>query len=478
MFHRQYRLFSNLLLVADILAGLWALYLAYYLRHYLVRSAPLEISRFFNPELLPFADYLFYWLIFVPLWVVLLMWTQRYSQLMSLSSGLQAFRILQFTLSAGFLTGFLAYSFKLVISRPIFFLFWFFSGLILVLNRVVLHWYLRSGNISEHSQIKILIVGTDERARQVGKLLEQYKKWGYHVVGYLSSEEEETAAPDLDIVGSLKKLPEYLLEHVVDEIIFLGSHRKDLEEFEKLIGLCGDLGIRSRVAADFFLDSTSEISLEYLESLPLLTFSTVPDATIGILAKRVVDVLVASVILIVFAPLTLVTAAVLKLTSSGPIFYKQVRCGQGGRRFKLIKFRTMIEGAEDKLWELKHLNEMEGPVFKMRHDPRVTALGRVLRKSSLDELPQVWNVLKGEMSIVGPRAPLLEEVQHYTTKQRRRLGVKPGITCLWQVSGRNDLDFNKWMELDLEYIDNWSFWLDLRIMLKTIPAVFTARGAR
>ena len=135
-------------------------------------------------------------------------------------------------------------------------------------------------------------------------------------------------------------------------------------------------------------------------------------------------------------------------------------------------------GPEDKLWEIKHLNEMGGPVFKMRNDPRVTRLGRVLRKFSIDEIPQAWNVLKGEMSMVGPRAPLLEEVQHYTTKQRRRLSVKPGITCLWQVSGRNDIDFSRWMELDLEYIDTWSFWLDIRIMLRTIPAVFSARGAR
>jgi lipopolysaccharide/colanic/teichoic acid biosynthesis glycosyltransferase len=138
----------------------------------------------------------------------------------------------------------------------------------------------------------------------------------------------------------------------------------------------------------------------------------------------------------------------------------------------------MIHGAEDRLWEIRHLNEMDGPVFKMRNDPRVTPLGRFLRKFSIDELPQLWNVIKGEMSIVGPRAPLPEEVEHYAIGQRRRLSVKPGITCLWQVSGRSDISFQKWMEMDLQYIDNWSFWLDLRIMLKTIPAVFTGRGAR
>jgi len=181
--------------------------------------------------------------------------------------------------------------------------------------------------------------------------------------------------------------------------------------------------------------------------------------------------------LAILFPLLLLTAILIKCTSPGPIFYKQMRCGLYGRKFQLFKFRTMVEGAEDRLWEIRHLNEMNGPVFKMRNDPRTTALGSFLRKSSIDELPQLWNVIKGEMSIVGPRAPLPEEVQYYVEKQRRRLSVKPGITCLWQVSGRSEIDFNRWIELDLHYIDNWSFWLDIRIMLKTIPAVFTGRGA-
>jgi len=478
MFHRQNQLYANLLLAADVLAGLWGLYLAYYLRYYLVRFAPLEISSFFNPELLPFRDYLLYFLIAAPLWVLLLMLTQRYSAVVRLPLGVQAVRVLQFMVAAGFSMGFLTYSFKLLVSRPVFFAFWCFVGLILLLNRLMLHWILVSGNINEHSQIKILIAGTDERARRVGRLVESYKMWGYHIVGYLSSEEGQEPPQDLEVVGSLKELPHLLHEHVVDEIIFLGSQKRNLEEFEELVELCQDLGIRIRVATDFLLHLTSEVSLEYLENLPMLTFSTVPDNTFGILAKRVVDVLVASVLLVVFSPFALITGAFIKWTSSGPIFYRQVRSGLYGRKFTLAKFRTMIEGAEDKLWEIKHLNEMEGPVFKMRNDPRVTPLGRVLRKFSIDEIPQVWNVLKGEMSIVGPRAPLPEEVHHYTTKQRRRLSVKPGITCLWQVSGRNDIDFSRWMELDLEYIDNWSFWLDIRIMLKTIPAVFTARGAR
>jgi exopolysaccharide biosynthesis polyprenyl glycosylphosphotransferase len=251
-----------------------------------------------------------------------------------------------------------------------------------------------------------------------------------------------------------------------------------LDSYDDTITLCEELGIRTRVVADFFPTSTSRLSLEFLDTLPLITFSTVPDQESAILAKRLIDVLTAAVLLTLLAPLMLLTAGLIKFTSRGPVFYRQVRCGLYGRKFSLVKFRTMIEGAEDRLWEIKHLNEMDGPVFKMRNDPRVTPLGRFLRKYSIDEIPQLWNVLKGEMSIVGPRAPLSEEVRFYSIRQRRRLSVKPGITCLWQVSGRSDIDFHQWMNMDLYYIDHWSLWLDLRILLRTIPAVFTGRGAR
>ena len=298
-------------------------------------------------------------------------------------------------------------------------------------------------------------------------------------MGYLARDKSERKVPGLNVLGTLDELPGLLQKKIVaDEIIFLGLQRPDLAEFEEMVRLCEDLGVRVRIAADFLPSKTSRISLEFLENLPLLTFSTVPDHSVSIVAKRVLDFVVAALILILCLPLMLLSALLIKFTSPGPVFYRQVRCGLYGRRFRLVKFRTMVEGAEDRLWEIRHLNEMEGPVFKMRNDPRVTPLGRYLRKFSIDELPQIWNVIKGEMSIVGPRAPLPEEVEHYSVKQRRRLSVKPGITCLWQISGRNDIDFNQWMELDLHYIDNWSFWLDVRIMLRTIPAVFTGRGAR
>jgi len=197
------------------------------------------------------------------------------------------------------------------------------------------------------------------------------------------------------------------------------------------------------------------------------------------IAKRALDLFGSMVGLIVLAPLLLLLALAVKLTSRGPILFAQKRCGLGGRTFQFYKFRTMVEDADDRKRDLEHLNEMKGPVFKIRRDPRITSLGRVLRKLSLDELPQLWNVLRGDMSLVGPRPPTPDEVERYTARQAQRLSVMPGITGLWQVSGRNDIsDFERWVDLDLEYARTWSLWLDLRILLKTTIVVALLRGAQ
>ncbi|HYG61833.1 MAG TPA: sugar transferase, partial [Thermoanaerobaculia bacterium] len=196
-----------------------------------------------------------------------------------------------------------------------------------------------------------------------------------------------------------------------------------------------------------------------------------------LMLKRALDVALASLLLLLALPAVGLVAALIKLTSGGTVLFRQTRCGLNGRFFTLYKFRTMVEDAEERRNALLHLNEMNGPVFKLRSDPRVTWFGRFLRRFSLDELPQLWNVLRGDMSLVGPRPPIPEEVARYQRWQRRRLAMKPGLTCLWQISGRNNVDFDRWMQLDLEYIDSWSPMLDFKILLKTIPAVLSGRGA-
>ncbi|HEX5855441.1 MAG TPA: sugar transferase, partial [Thermoanaerobaculia bacterium] len=216
-----------------------------------------------------------------------------------------------------------------------------------------------------------------------------------------------------------------------------------------------------------------------LEGTPLLTFSTTPGEGVALLFKRFVDVSLSVLIgVVALVPVTL-AALVIKVTSKGPVLFRQTRCGLNGRPFTLVKLRTMIEGAEELLPGVAHLNEHEGPVFKAANDPRLTGFGRFIRRFSFDEVPQLWNVVRGEMSLVGPRPPLPEEVARYERWQRRRLSMKPGVTGLWQVSGRNEIShFDEWMSLDLAYIDNWSLSLDAKILLRTIPTVLIGRGAR
>lgn len=232
-----------------------------------------------------------------------------------------------------------------------------------------------------------------------------------------------------------------------------------------------------RLQLDFLPKGFSQIFVEHLAHVPLLTFASSPQNEFALFFKRAIDVIFSAVALAIFSPVLLLLALLIKLTSSGPVFYRQVRCGLGGRRFVLLKFRSMVENAEQLQPSFEEMNEVDGPVFKIRNDPRCTTIGRWMRVLSLDELPQLWNVLRGDMSLVGPRPPLPQEVEQYEPWQRRRLRIRPGLTCLWALEGRSQLQFERWVKLDLLYIDNWSMWLDLKILLKTIPAVLSGKGA-
>jgi exopolysaccharide biosynthesis polyprenyl glycosylphosphotransferase len=270
-------------------------------------------------------------------------------------------------------------------------------------------------------------------------------------------------------------LPAILREHVVDEVIFaVGSER--LSELEEVFLLCDEEGVRTRVAVDFFPHVNSTVSLERFGSTPLLTFSAAPYDEIRLLVKRATDVLIAVAGLVVLAPLMLAIAVLIRLTSPGQAIFRQVRCGLNGRLFVFYKFRSMCENAERLRDQYEHLN-VRGTAFKIPADPRLTRLGRWLRKFSVDEWPQLWNVLRGDMSLVGPRPAVPVEVEQYAPWQRRRLRMRPGLTCLWAISGRDSVDFETWMKLDMQYIDNWSLALDWKILLRTIPRVLTGHGA-
>ncbi|MEZ5331669.1 MAG: sugar transferase [Thermoanaerobaculia bacterium] len=327
----------------------------------------------------------------------------------------------------------------------------------------------------------ILVVGTGPGAHSILKTVEEHRHWGYQIVGLVRGSTSPSAGGEasLDgypILGTAEELPDIVNRHVVDEVIFAVS-RADLERLETLLLVLEEQGVLVRVALDLFPRTRAHAQLEDLDGTPLLTFSTAPSNPLLLGIKRGMDLVLSAVLLLVALPAMGLIALAIKVASPGEVLFRQVRCGLNGRLFTLYKFRTMVEDAERRRADLEHLNEMTGPVFKAREDPRVTRLGRLLRRFSLDELPQLWNVLTGSMSLVGPRPPIPDEVARYERWQRRRLSMRPGLTCLWQVNGRNELDFEEWMELDLEYIDSWSPFLDLKILLQTIPVVLSGRGA-
>jgi exopolysaccharide biosynthesis polyprenyl glycosylphosphotransferase len=325
----------------------------------------------------------------------------------------------------------------------------------------------------------VLLVGTGPKASKLAEFLEAHPHWGFNVVGYLDDENggEIRRSNRWPCLGRIRDLESVLLREVVDEVIFVIEKGK-LGDYEEALLLTERHGVRSHVSLDIFPHVLARPVLEELDGVPLLTFTTIPSNPMQLIVKRAIDLGLALFLTLLTLPIQLLAALAIRLTSRGPIFFRQVRCGLNGRHFTLLKFRTMQAGAEGLLPEIAHLNQMSGPVFKAAQDPRLTWVGRVLRRLSIDELPQLWNVVVGDMSLVGPRPPLPDEVSRYEPWQRRRLSMAPGLTCLWQVSGRSELDFDRWMELDLKYIDTWSPILDLKILLKTVPAVLSGKGAR
>ena len=476
MFQEHAKLFTKLQFVTDLVLSAIAFPLAYLTRTHL-REVRWDILGILNPELHSFTYYLPFVGLAVGWWVVSAFSLGLYRIAIRRSDLEKMKVVVETSILLGLFLGFLSFALKLDLSRPLIALFAAYQALLLLSARLGV---MIRGRLAHPAAARrhILIVGNSEKAREMGELISRYRDWGLRILGYVTANGNGGAQRSDQVLGTIDDLSDILQNHVVDEIIFVGQGRQDLGCFDDVLNICREQGIKTRVAVDIFPAKVSEVSMDFLGSVPILTFSTTPDHALSLFVKRAMDVILPAAILVLSLPFMALVGLLVKMTSKGPIIYRQVRCGLYGRKFVLYKFRSMHEGAEDVLWEIKHLNEMDGPVFKMRNDPRVTALGRFLRRSSIDEWPQFWNVLKGDMSLVGPRAPLPEEVKEYTRWQRRRLSVKPGITCLWQVSGRNEIDFYEWMKLDLHYIDNWSLLLDFKILLRTFPVVLLGRGAR
>ncbi len=349
---------------------------------------------------------------------------------------------------------------------------------VLGLGRAVRNWILNALRRRGVGVDRVLVVGAGETGRTLMRNIVAQPELGYRIVGYVDDDPKKAngAVGRFSGLGTVDDLPRILASGNVDEVIITlpwTYHRKIL----RIVNECKRSDIRARIVPDLFQMSVRRLDLDNLNGLPLLSVQEPHISTSGQIAKRVLDILGAAVVLVVTAPFMALAALAIRLDSPGPILFRQERVGRGESRFTLYKFRTMYQGAEEQLEQLKAHNEASGPLFKMKNDPRITRVGRILRRMSIDELPQLYNVLKGDMSLVGPRPPLPREVEQYQDWHRRRLAVAPGITGLWQVSGRSDLTFDEMVLLDLYYIENWSLFLDFKILLRTIPQVVFARGA-
>ena len=326
---------------------------------------------------------------------------------------------------------------------------------------------------------ELVIIGTGGRARAFARVALNNSHWGIRPIGFVTPREgsrlEEIEG--LPILGTVKDLGKILTSQPVDEVI-VAVPPNTLTRIQNILLVCGKLGIRTQIAMNFAPPTLRRFMIDDFGGVPTLSIMGPRPGEVRAFVQRTLDLVGSAFLLLLGAPFLAALAIVIRIFDGPGVLFKQVRCGRYGREFMLYKFRTMVHGADQLQNDLLAKNEMTGPVFKMRNDPRVTRLGRVLRRTSLDELPQLFNVLKGDMSLVGPRPPLPSEVEEYSLAHRRRLAVRPGLTGLWQVSGRNDIsDFEEWMDLDLKYVDGQNFSKDFRILLKTIPAVLRGRGA-
>ncbi len=474
MFDRRSKLLTTVTLLHDLGVTCVAFVVAYLLRSFLVHFA------FFSQHpIYPFSHYLPVMVAFLVVWAVVGYFSSFYRDL-ELSNPVQLvlnivsqLGIVLVVIYAG-----LYVSRRVDISRSYVLLIAGVDFILLLLGRSMTYWGVSLTRDRLRRYHYLLLVGCGPRAREMATLIEEGRGMGLRLLGFVDPEADGGPAPKLGgyDVFALSSVGRILQNRVVDEVVF-AVNLQELARLEPLMQHCADLGIRTRVQLEFLPPAYSRVYLENFRDVQLLSLSSAPDSELHLFFKRVIDVALSSASLVVFSPLLLAIAGMIRISSPGPVLFRQTRCGLGGRRFVLYKFRSMINNAEQMRAELHQLNELDGPVFKISDDPRITRVGRWLRRFSLDELPQLWNVFRGDMSFVGPRPAVPEEVQQYEDWQRRRLRMRPGLTCTWVLEGRSHVDFNRWMQLDLTYIDNWSLWLDAKIFLRTIPIVLSGRGA-
>lgn len=469
-------------MLLDAFLIVFAFIVAYFFRHQLdqfsifkIFSFSLEIQNA-TPSL---SDYLVVLFLVVPSWCIILQLNGMYSSMRTRHFYEIIWIIFKSIIFLVLIFGTIVFLFKLHNISRLFFIFFIALGFVFIFVEkiiifVSLH-FLRKRGLGLRN---VLIIGTGKRAQNIVKKLKSHPEWGFCILGAIDDEPGRgiDRVGDVDIIGELPDLSDILHERAVDEVIFVVP-RSRLNHIENSIYACEIEGVKATVAVDLFDLKIAQSKPSEIENIPLISFETTVAKEWGLFIKRTIDVVFSGLGILVLIPFLLVLSILIKTTSRGAVFYKQERIGLNGRRFVLYKFRTMYVGAENELSHVNVNHEMDDPEFRKRKIQHMTPVGRFLRKFSIDELPQLFNVFLGHMSLVGPRPCIYEEVKQYKPWQRRRLSMRPGITCLWQVRGRNKIPFEEWMKLDLEYLDNWSLWLDFKILLKTIPMAIFGIGA-
>ena len=374
----------------------------------------------------------------------------------------------------GLVTGTVLFAFKVTDASRLFLLLLFPMQWLLTLAtriglRIGFEWMRARG----YNQRYVLVVGTGPRAQAFARKLEAHKELGLRVIGFVD-DEKQASFGGWPYLGTLDTIEGLLETEVIDEIAMCLPFTM-WDRMNAIAHLCEEAGKIVRVPVDVLDHAFAAGRFEDLDGTPVYSLVSGPDRALALFVKRTFDVVVAGVAMLIGSPVLVAIAVAIRLRDGSPVLFRQTRIGLHGRNFEMLKFRTMTVDAEQKLEELLQKSEIKGQAFKMTADPRVTGTGRFLRRLSLDELPQLWNVLRGDMSLVGPRPALPREVKTYDLWHRRRLSMKPGITGLWQVSARRSPEFDSWAQLDLSYIDRWSLWLDIKILARTFPAAMTGR---
>ena len=449
------------------------------------------IKLYLLPEpfqgLLKTPNYFIVLLLIVIIWPLSFNYVKLYSSFRNQSVHQLFFKVVKSSLLGLIVLSFVMYLLKITdVSRIMMGIFLLMDMFLLILSKSIIYRILTKMRKKGYNFQNILIIGGRERAKEVIRSISDHSSSGYRILGCLGLFESEIGEPVRDgisYIGTVEQLERILVDHVIDQIIF--ALPLDLiKNIETHIRLAEKLGISVRFIPDWNLHKLcynpeiARLQIEGFLGIPTMCLSTTPSGNSELQLKNILDFFGSVILTILLFPFFGCIALLIVLFSPGSVWFTQERCGLNGRRFKVYKFRTMVHDAEQILKQLDARNEADGPAFKIKKDPRIIPyIGTFLRKTGLDELPQLLNVIKGEMSLVGPRPPIPAEVKKYDLWQRRRLSMKPGITCLWQCSKkRNDISFKEWMSLDLNYIDSWSLKLDLKILVKTALVVFTGQG--